>query len=191
VDGLTGNPPPAWETYHIAELIPFIDSHYPTVAERSGRAIAGLSMGGFGAMSYAAKHPELFVAAGSFSGAVDIEYGYPIASEVLTLSSVVTGGPPSRCIWGDPNRQRALWRAADPTYLAGNLQGVSLYLASGDGRPGPLDIGNSLATYQAEGVEGFVWRMNRAMDAALNADGIPHTDEFYGSGTHTWPLLAA
>src|SRR5438128_1855963 len=83
--------PAAWETYHMRELIPWIDSHYPTVADRSGRAIAGLSMGGFGAMTYAAKHPDLFAAAGSFSGAVDTDYNYPYANEILTdFSSAFT-----------------------------------------------------------------------------------------------------
>ena len=49
--------PPAWETYHVGELIPWIDANYRTLASRRGRAIAGLSMGGGGAMHYAAKHP--------------------------------------------------------------------------------------------------------------------------------------
>src|SRR4051794_37734841 len=63
--------PPKWETYHINQLIPFVDKRYRTVATREGRAVTGLSMGGFGAMSYASRHPDLFVAAASFSGAVD------------------------------------------------------------------------------------------------------------------------
>ena len=45
--------PPRWEDYHINHLIPWIDANYRTVDNRGGRAIAGLSMGGF-AMSYAA-----------------------------------------------------------------------------------------------------------------------------------------
>jgi len=73
-----------WEDYHIHQLIPFIDSHYRTIATRSGRAIAGLSMGGFGALSYAARHPDLFSAAASFSGALDVEHlpalGFGIAA---------------------------------------------------------------------------------------------------------------
>ena len=42
--------PPMWETYHIDQLIPFIDANLRTIPKRQGRAIAGLSMGGFGAM---------------------------------------------------------------------------------------------------------------------------------------------
>jgi esterase/lipase superfamily enzyme len=188
VDGHSPNPPPAWETYHIRELIPWIDSHYPTVADRSGRAIAGLSMGGFGAMTYAAKHPDLFAAAGSFSGAVDTDYNYPYANEILTdFSSAFTDGPPDHCIWGDAYTQDLHWRAADATYIAGNLRGVSLYLACGNGKAGPLDNPNSPALYAQESVEEFVWPMNEAMDAVLNATGIAHVDDFYGNGTHAWP----
>ena len=64
--------PPAWESYHIGQLIPLVDRRFRTVAARRGRAIAGLSMGGFGAFSYAARHPDLFTAAASFSGGLDL-----------------------------------------------------------------------------------------------------------------------
>ena len=74
---------PGWATYHVHELVPFIDASYPTVASRSARAVAGLSMGGFGAMSYAGRHPAtsghpaMFKVAASFSGALDMLYGAP------------------------------------------------------------------------------------------------------------------
>ncbi len=48
------------ETALIKELVPFIDAHYRTVAERRGRAIEGFSMGGFGALKFAFKYPDLF-----------------------------------------------------------------------------------------------------------------------------------
>ena len=63
---------PRWETYHVGELIPWVDATYRTIAARRGRAIAGLSMGGYGALSYAARHPGTFAAAASFSGALEI-----------------------------------------------------------------------------------------------------------------------
>jgi len=62
-----------YETYMIQELIPFIDSQYHTLAQKESRAITGLSMGGHGAITLAAKHPELFVAAGSMSGVMNID----------------------------------------------------------------------------------------------------------------------
>jgi enterochelin esterase-like enzyme len=66
---------PQWETVHIDQLIPWIDHNLATIATRSGRAIAGLSQGGFCSMSYAARHPDLFGIALSFSGAPDIAFG--------------------------------------------------------------------------------------------------------------------
>ena len=61
------DPSRPFETYITRDLIPFIDATYRTRPERSGRAIAGLSMGGYGAFTLAAKHPDLFCAAHGFS----------------------------------------------------------------------------------------------------------------------------
>jgi endo-1,4-beta-xylanase len=52
----------------VKELIPLIDSDYPTVASASGRAVAGFSMGGAGAVRLSLLHPELFAVAGSWGG---------------------------------------------------------------------------------------------------------------------------
>ena len=69
VNGATGE---AWETYLTRDLIAEIDRQFRTVATRDGRVIAGLSMGGYGALKAALRHPELYAAAASFSGALDI-----------------------------------------------------------------------------------------------------------------------
>ena len=61
-----------YETYIIDELVPFIDKKYKTIASREGRAISGLSMGGHGALYLSLKHQDVFGAAGSMSGGVDI-----------------------------------------------------------------------------------------------------------------------
>lgn len=61
-----------YETYVSSELISWIDGHYSTVKEKKGRAITGLSMGGHGALYLAFKHQDIFGAAGSMSGGVDI-----------------------------------------------------------------------------------------------------------------------
>ncbi len=76
-----------WETFHIEQLVPWVDAHLRTRARRSQRAIAGLSQGGFGAMSYASRHPDLFVSAASFSGAPDIAK----APQARTLGAAVVG----------------------------------------------------------------------------------------------------
>lgn len=61
-----------FETYVTKEVIQKIDKSYRTIAEKKGRVITGLSMGGHGALYLSTKHPELFSAAGSMSGAVDM-----------------------------------------------------------------------------------------------------------------------
>jgi S-formylglutathione hydrolase FrmB len=66
---------PAWryETYVGTELVKYIDDHYKTIKDRKGRAITGLSMGGHGALYLAFRHQDVFGAAGSMSGGVDIK----------------------------------------------------------------------------------------------------------------------
>ena len=61
-----------YETYLSEELIDTIDKKYNTSTEKSGRAITGLSMGGHGAFYLAFKHQDIWGAAGSMSGGVDI-----------------------------------------------------------------------------------------------------------------------
>ncbi|MDD4921253.1 MAG: alpha/beta hydrolase family protein [Bacteroidales bacterium] len=61
-----------YETFMSKELIEYVDSHYPTKANRKARAISGLSMGGHGAMYLAMRHKDVFGAAGSMSGGLDI-----------------------------------------------------------------------------------------------------------------------
>ena len=61
-----------YETYVSRELITNIDKNYNTRADKSGRAITGLSMGGHGAFYLAFKHPDVWGAAGSMSGGLDI-----------------------------------------------------------------------------------------------------------------------
>ena len=61
-----------YETYVSTELVTYIDKHYSTIANRRGRAITGLSMGGHGAFFIAFKHQDTFGAAGSMSGVLDI-----------------------------------------------------------------------------------------------------------------------
>jgi len=61
-----------YETFISKELISVIDKKYNTSAEKTNRAITGLSMGGHGAFYLAFKHPDVWGAAGSMSGVLDI-----------------------------------------------------------------------------------------------------------------------
>ncbi len=59
-----------YEEFFTDEFIPYIDASYRTRAKKEFRAVAGLSMGGFGTLLYATKHPELFASASALSAAV-------------------------------------------------------------------------------------------------------------------------
>ena len=61
-----------FETFVAKELVAYVDRHYPTVGDRRARAVSGLSMGGQGSMWLAFRHKEVFGAAGSTSGGLDI-----------------------------------------------------------------------------------------------------------------------
>ncbi len=60
-----------YETYVATELVNWVDAHYKTIKDRSGRGITGFSMGGHGALYLAIKHQDVFGVAGSTSGGVD------------------------------------------------------------------------------------------------------------------------
>lgn len=89
-----------YEDAIIKDLIPSVDSRYRTVAAREGRAIAGLSMGGLGAIKFALRYPQMFVFAGSFSGAFDVPLtatlGKKPSARMLNELRAVFGGPNSR-----------------------------------------------------------------------------------------------
>ena len=158
---------PRWETYHVGELVPWVDATYRTIATRRGRAIAGLSMGGYGALSYAARHPGTFAAAASFSGALEIG---------------------SSDAWGERSANESRWRAHLPISIATRLRSLALVeLRTGDGRPGPLDRRSTRPGCDACALERFLHRSNVRLHARLQARGIRHVWDDYGPGTHDWP----
>lgn len=64
-----------YEDHIIKDVVRTVDRLLPTIDAREGRGVAGLSMGGYGAMKLAMKHPEMFAAASSLSGAVEWTHG--------------------------------------------------------------------------------------------------------------------
>lgn len=74
-----------WETVITRYLVPAIDARFKTWHDPAGRGIAGLSMGGHGAIFLAARHPELFSVCGSMSGVMDLTHSrakYDIANRI-------------------------------------------------------------------------------------------------------------
>ncbi len=175
--------PPAWETFHLTELLGLLRADY-----RAGTAmaVAGPSMGGFGAMAYAARHPGMFAAAASFSGMVDSLLSDHVPSGPLFIKTTTALGCPgvdSDDIWGDDEAQRAIWAAHNPTDLAAGLGGTALFVSAGNGLPGPLDT----LPLPDLVVEPQALAESRSFQKALAAASVPATFDFYGNGTHTWP----
>src|SRR4051812_23173812 len=129
--------PPKWETFTIRELIPWVDHRYRTRAHRGGRAVAGLSMGGFSSMSYAVRHPDLFSAASSYSGAVDTNNLE--VQPVIEAETSADGGTTPDAIWGPRVTSEIVWRTHNPWDLAANLQNMVLAIRTGNGQHGPYD----------------------------------------------------
>jgi len=79
-----------YENYITKDLISYIDGHYRTIANRNGRAITGLSMGGHGALYLAIRNKQLFANAGSMSGGVDLRSSskkYDIAKRIGNIET--------------------------------------------------------------------------------------------------------
>ena len=64
-----------WDDFITKDLIGHVDANYRTIAAREGRAINGLSMGGYGGLTLGLRHPDLFCAIGSHSGALAFARG--------------------------------------------------------------------------------------------------------------------
>jgi diacylglycerol O-acyltransferase / trehalose O-mycolyltransferase len=169
---------PAWETFHLVELRELLERAYHA-GDR--RAIAGLSMGGLGAIGYAARHRGMFAAAAAFSGLLDTRNNDGADSRGL-LGLIRSQGEDGLALWGDPVRQAARWAAHNPYDLAARLRGTRLFVSSGTGQPGPLD-----ARTHADATERFVHAETVAFVERLRRLRIRATVDLYGPGTHNWP----
>ncbi|MFE1246399.1 alpha/beta hydrolase [Streptomyces sp. NPDC058735] len=179
-DWFTGKP--RWETFHIRELVPLVERAY---RGSSSRAIIGLSMGGFGALIYAGRHPGMFRYAGAMSSYVDLTE--PSVLLALHLGSQ-REGIDIRDVWGDPVVNRDVWKAHNPASMVRSFRRTHVHLSSGDGSHGPADRGRTpdvlLASTVAE------WALPKQISkfaAALRSEGVRTTTHLYRPGTHSWP----
>ncbi|WP_399892055.1 alpha/beta hydrolase [Streptomyces sp. BBFR51] len=168
---------PAWETFHTKELRRLLERDW---GAGSDRVVAGLSMGGQGALSYAARHPGMFKATAAYSGSA-----HPLLNDesVNRIMGFFAGQDtdPLR-VWGDPVAQRRIWESHDPFHLAKRLRSIPVYLSCGDGTTGPLDPPGTTSALEAD-----FNRQNHALADELRRVGARHvTTNFYGPGTHGW-----
>lgn len=188
VDQKTSRGVADWETFHTAELVSWIDENFRTVPNRSGRAIVGISQGGFGSMSYAARHPDLFGAAASFSGAVDIYYGAACRlGATLLIGGIMTGLNQVQPFapFGDPVTNAANWKAHDPGTQVKQLANTDVEIFTSSGKPGQSDLSDP-AVLGTVAMEAILHKSNLCFQQAAQAAGVPIGWHSYPVGTHAW-----
>lgn len=161
------DPNSQYETFISTELIAKIDASYRTISNRKGRVIAGLSMGGHGAIYLATRHPQVFCAAGSMSG-------------VMNINTATWKVPPEFAKSRAENFSRLLGLPRDsinpyPGYTAVTL--TNEIKASG------------LKLIFDCGVDDFLINTNRDIHQRLLENGTPH-DYIERPGAHTWEYWA-
>jgi diacylglycerol O-acyltransferase / trehalose O-mycolyltransferase len=167
---------PAWERFHLTELPALLAPEY---GAGEPRAIAGVSMGGLGALGYAARHPGMFRAAASFSGIVHTRLNADTSQGYLGL--VQSQGEDPYALWGDPDQDEDVWREHNPYDLVERLAGTAVYVSCGNGEPGPLD-----AEGTTDSIEAPLRRENEALAEQLEDLDPAATVNLYAPGTHNW-----
>jgi diacylglycerol O-acyltransferase/trehalose O-mycolyltransferase len=178
----TGGGPNAglWETFHLTELWQVLRDGYRAGTQRS---IAGISSGGTGAITYAARHPGMFKFAAAYSAPLNLFD--PVMQPVL-LNNTAENGDDPMAVWGSPDLQKANWQQHNPLDLATKLRGTGLYFSSGTtGLPGDLDPNGSWSLLQLG--EASIGATTAQMVGRLLLGGIPATVHLYLNGTHSWP----
>ncbi len=133
-----------FERHFLKEILPAVERDVRAKVDGAARAIAGLSMGGYAALTLSLRHPDLFCAAASLSG--------------LTMpASTAVWGKWARRIFGPEKGRGAKWRKRrDPRHLVTRAASrpVAIHLNCGD--------------------RDFTRQMNRKFDRQLNRLGRPH-----------------
>jgi S-formylglutathione hydrolase FrmB len=157
-----------YEDFFLEEFVPGVEKRYRAQAGRGTRGLAGISMGGYGALHIAFRHPQLFAAVGAHSAAliekmpnISVQNSQQIGR--LRVLGDAFGSP------FDP----AFWNQNDPEAIAhtANLAGLRIYFDCG-----------------SEDDYGFD-RGAEALDRLLASRHIPHEFHLYPGG-HNWSYFA-
>lgn len=164
----SADPKARYEDSIIKDLVPYVDSHFRTIPLRRARAIAGLSMGGYGASMLGLKHFQKFTALGSFSGAVGFAAGGgtppPNADETarrrMEEMMKIFGAP------GSDDR-----KSKDPFSLVLKVPAAQM--------PG---------IYVSCGGQDFLIASNREFVALLAKEKIPYEYHEFSPAIHSWDV---
>ena len=158
-----------YEDFFFKEFIPYIESHYRILAEKRYRAIAGLSMGGYGALVYALKHPDMFSSCVAFSAAVFTDKEIIDMQDDVWKKGLGLGNAFDPSLEGK-DRITKQFKDNNPLYLfktldINKIKSVRYYIDCGD--------------------NDFLYRGNSALHVLLRDLDIPHEYRVRG-GIHSW-----
>ena len=156
-----------YEDFFIREFIPQIESTYRIRSEKRYRGVAGLSMGGFGSLIYALKHPDLFAACSALSAAVRTP------EEFMAISA-------------------ERWKGLESSLYGPDLQGearITPHLLSNNPlhiiKDGDPDKIKSVRFYIDCGDDDFLYKGNATLHILLRDLQIPH-EYRVRDGRHSW-----
>lgn len=164
-----------WETFHMNELLPWVEANFRTHAEYAGRAVSGFSMGGFGALKYTAKYYGHFASVSCHSGPASLRRDGGRVAHYINSTGLAEFG---RTTYGVPWRED-LVSADNPVERIESYRNKRIFLVAGqdrsplfDGRinPGSIDqkvLDSLQEQHVADG--------QREFGDLLNQAGIPHT----------------
>ena len=185
-------PPPRFEQYLTTELPDFVRGFLPAASGRAGQAIAGVSLGGYGAFKEGLQHPDLWSSTISVSGAQNFLFAPappvlpPAVSPPIPITysrlppltgAIATAPTPSQVgtfvtalnAFGDPAADQAYFRGNMPTDLAANGKDIGIDSFVNDMVPRRAEDASSTP------FEVLVFPMNMDMQADFTAAGVPNT----------------
>ncbi|MFG2234101.1 alpha/beta hydrolase [Streptomyces sp. NPDC048723] len=157
--------PRNWEHFHIAQLLPWVEANFRTFAEYDGRAVGGFSMGGFGALKYAAKYWGHFASVSAHSGPASMRRDNGLVTHWANLSSAALdlgGGT----VYGAPLWDEARVNADNPVQRIESYRNKRVFLVAGTS-PDPISWFDTANETQ-------VLAGQREFRSLLDRAGIPH-----------------
>ncbi|MEU1981201.1 alpha/beta hydrolase family protein [Nocardia sp. NPDC019395] len=178
-----------WTTFLTQELPPLMDEAFNGTGVN---AAAGISMAATSVFQLALAAPRRYVAIGSYSGC--IRTSDPMGRAMVRAVVSRWGGDATN-MWGP--WQSPAWTANDPYLHAGKLRGVTLYVSTGTGLPGPLetvrgpgingDLGKLVDQSVVGGLlEAVTNQCAYSLRDRLNELRIPAVFDLRPNGTHSW-----
>jgi S-formylglutathione hydrolase FrmB len=174
-----GRGAPSWESYELNTVLPFVLARYPILPERRYHAIAGVSMGGLGAMYLGGRLPGFFGSVASLSGFVDPEFFAPVTQVAMGVTSLApfkgdeyldpVDGPPTGFYF----------KGHDPALLPTNLKQTRVFESTGTGAPSTVAPFNEPGS-SAEAA--IIYPMNQAYHRTLVAAGVNVTYQVHPGG---------